>query len=303
MLLFHDRASDIEPSSAGRVRLVVPVGLVILALLPRLLLHNFLDERSAMVLFAPAVMASAWFGGLKSGLVATFLSDLLGGYFVLRPYENLEGENLIDGLEVILFSATGLGISWMAEQLRMARRQAEERELKTKEAHQQITDILESVSDGFQSLDSDFRFVYLNAAAERFLGESRAGLQGQRIFDRFPELFGPDLESRFRDAVRSGQMAQFEYHFKPWDRWFRLNVYPSQAGGLSVYFSDINVAPPAKILSGLLPICASCKKIRDSEGTWRQIESYIRDHSGAEFSHSVCPQCVDRLYPELGKSI
>jgi two-component system, OmpR family, response regulator VanR len=54
-----------------------------------------------------------------------------------------------------------------------------------------------------------------------------------------------------------------------------------------------------KRLSGLLPICASCKKIRDDKGYWRQIEAYIRDHSEADFSHSICPECAKRLYPEL----
>ena len=47
-----------------------------------------------------------------------------------------------------------------------------------------------------------------------------------------------------------------------------------------------------KKLSGLLPICASCKKIRDDQGYWQQIEAYIRDHSEAEFSHSICPECA-----------
>jgi PAS domain S-box-containing protein len=54
-----------------------------------------------------------------------------------------------------------------------------------------------------------------------------------------------------------------------------------------------------KTLSGLLPICASCKSIRDDQGYWRQIEAYIRDHSEAEFSHSVCPDCAKKLYPEV----
>jgi hypothetical protein len=53
-------------------------------------------------------------------------------------------------------------------------------------------------------------------------------------------------------------------------------------------------------LSGLLPICASCKKIRDDKGYWTQIEAYIRDHSEAEFSHSICPDCVQKLYGDLG---
>jgi len=54
-----------------------------------------------------------------------------------------------------------------------------------------------------------------------------------------------------------------------------------------------------KLLSGFIPICASCKKIRDDNGYWRQVESYIREHSNAEFSHSICPDCSHRLYPEL----
>jgi len=54
-----------------------------------------------------------------------------------------------------------------------------------------------------------------------------------------------------------------------------------------------------KKLTGLLPICASCKKIRDDKGYWNQIELYIRDRSEAEFSHGICPDCAKKLYPEL----
>ena len=54
-----------------------------------------------------------------------------------------------------------------------------------------------------------------------------------------------------------------------------------------------------KNLSGLLPICASCKKIRNDTGYWEQVEEYIRAHSEATFSHSLCPECAEKLYPEL----
>ena len=53
-----------------------------------------------------------------------------------------------------------------------------------------------------------------------------------------------------------------------------------------------------KQLSGLLPMCASCKKIRDDKGYWNQLEAYISDHSEADFSHGICPECAKRLYPE-----
>ena len=51
-----------------------------------------------------------------------------------------------------------------------------------------------------------------------------------------------------------------------------------------------------KTLKGLLPICANCKKIRDDKGYWNQIEAYIKEHSDAEFSHSICPSCAEKLY-------
>ena len=52
-----------------------------------------------------------------------------------------------------------------------------------------------------------------------------------------------------------------------------------------------------KTLSGFIPICARCKKIRDDEGYWQQVEEYISHHSNAEFSHSICPECMAELYP------
>lgn len=52
-----------------------------------------------------------------------------------------------------------------------------------------------------------------------------------------------------------------------------------------------------KTLKGLLPICSSCKKVRDDRGYWQQIEAYVSEHSGAEFSHGICPDCAQKLYP------
>jgi two-component system, response regulator PdtaR len=54
-----------------------------------------------------------------------------------------------------------------------------------------------------------------------------------------------------------------------------------------------------KRLSGLLPICSSCKKIRDDQGYWQQVDVYVREHSEANFSHGICPECARKLYPDL----
>ncbi len=54
-----------------------------------------------------------------------------------------------------------------------------------------------------------------------------------------------------------------------------------------------------KTLEGLLPMCANCKSIRDNDGYWQQVEVYISDHSEAKLSHSICPDCATKLYPDL----
>jgi hypothetical protein len=56
-----------------------------------------------------------------------------------------------------------------------------------------------------------------------------------------------------------------------------------------------------RVLSGLLPICSHCKKIRDDKGYWSQIEAYITNHSAAQFSHGICPDCLDKHFPEIAK--
>jgi AmiR/NasT family two-component response regulator len=54
-----------------------------------------------------------------------------------------------------------------------------------------------------------------------------------------------------------------------------------------------------KMLSGMLPICSSCKKIRNDKGYWQQVEEFIARYSDARFSHGICPDCAERMYPEL----
>jgi hypothetical protein len=66
---------------------------------------------------------------------------------------------------------------------------------------------------------------------------------------------------------------------------------------LMAYLSLRDQSRRIKVLSGLIPICAKCKKVRDDKGYWTQVEAYVRERSEAEFTHGICPQCADELYP------
>ena len=109
-----------------------------------------------------------------------------------------------------------------------------------------------------------------------------------------------------------------EYRLRRYDgeyRWIfdRGVPFRDERGNFSGYIGsciDISETVEARILilkekeseikrlRGMLPICASCKKIRDDNGYWNQIEVYIKEHSEAEFSHGICPDCANKLYPE-----
>jgi hypothetical protein len=68
--------------------------------------------------------------------------------------------------------------------------------------------------------------------------------------------------------------------------------------GIFIIYITSNLFKQMKYLEGILPVCASCKKIRDDKGAWKAIESYVKERSDAEFSHGICPECAEKLYPE-----
>ena len=78
----------------------------------------------------------------------------------------------------------------------------------------------------------------------------------------------------------------------------RLRVYQLRRRESELARKVEEAVAQLKVLRGLLPICAQCKKIRDDKGYFIQIETFLKEHSYAEFSHSICPDCLKELYPD-----
>ena len=85
---------------------------------------------------------------------------------------------------------------------------------------------------------------------------------------------------------------------RPYDLLFR-NLKKSEEKLIEERDNLRKALADVKKLSGLLPICSSCKKIRDDKGYWNQIESYISEHSEAGFSHSICPDCARKHFSKI----
>jgi PAS domain S-box-containing protein len=106
--------------------------------------------------------------------------------------------------------------------------------LKRKQAEKSLRITLESIKDGFFACDEDWRFVYVNAQAERILGICREEVLGKSHWDVFPLTLGTNLELEYRCAA-AGEVRDFKNYYEPWGRWFHNRCFPREGGGISEY--------------------------------------------------------------------
>lgn len=107
-------------------------------------------------------------------------------------------------------------------------------------ANERSTGILESITDAFCALDSEWRFTYANKQCEPLLRRSTEGLIGKNLWEEFPEAVGSLSHEQYLKAVAEQISVTFEDYFAPLDTWFEVRAYPAADGGLSVYFHSIN---------------------------------------------------------------
>lgn len=196
-------------------------------------------------------------------------------------------------------------------------------------SEKKLADIAASLGEGVLVIDADGRLTFMNPEAERLLGWKSEELLGKELHAQthhkrsdgtpYPVEACPSnevLRSGGRQVVerdmflcRDGSFLPVSYVAAPIHEGDRVVA-------AVIAFQDITVRQlieeererlikelkaaleNVKTLKGLLPICASCKRIRDDTGYWNQIEAYVRDHTEAEFSHGICPDCAQKLYPK-----
>ncbi len=191
------------------------------------------------VFFAPplaAIVLIALVLGTGPGVAATLIVAL--GIWLGQ----VTGFFAVSGAEpgrLASFLVAALLICYVAGRLRETTRRLRREQLASAMAAARTEAILASISDAFVSLDRDFRFTYVNRAAEQLLGRSRQELLGRSQWDLFPSTAGSTLEQRYRRAASERRPEHFQGHYLPWDRWFEVHVYPADAGGVSVFFRDI----------------------------------------------------------------
>ncbi len=233
------------------------------------------------------------------------LSGPLG--YILKPYDDRE---LVTQIELALY------------------RHQTDKKLHDQREWLRVT--LSSMGEGVLAADKEGVVTFINPVAETLTGWTRSAAIGEslsKIFHIINERTRQSLANPMEDLLNSGKISN------PDNRWLLVNKAGTEipiwssgahihdkhdhAQGIVLVFRDISLQrqveeekdsliaeltetmEKVRLLSGLVPICASCKNIRDDKGYWMQIEKYIQDHSEAKFSHGICPECARRLYPEI----
>lgn len=185
--------------------------------------------------------------------------------------------------------------------------------------------IIGIMDDGLLVLDNEGYIQVVNNSLCRLFDAEQASLIGMRPSEALSG--GDGFALRLEGVLRNGELRNFEIEHRQDGKDIRTyslasSIMRGQHGerlAVVCVVRDITERKQAETereqlisrlqealanvrqLSGMLPICACCKKIRDDQGYWQQIESYIRTHTEAEFTHSMCPACADKAYEELAE--
>ncbi len=205
-----------------------------------------------------------------------------------------------------------------AGELEALRRQVEQ--LRASEAS--FRSLLDESSDPIFSFLPDGTYRYVNQAFARGVGRAREEIVGRRIFDVFEPS---EAEKRFavlRQVFRTGLPKVFDVRVpqREGDRFYQTTVQPvldADGAVVSAMCSSKDVTDRRRMetelterlgeleaalahvkrLQGIIPICAHCHSVRRDPETWQQLETYVSEHSEAQFSHGICPTCAERHFP------
>ncbi len=284
------------------------------------------DVDEVVTLISWIIIAGLTFGTVVAVVIARAISRPVAE--LARAAQAVKGGDLNFQVPVRTHDEIGwLGAAF--NDMIAARKRAED---DLRKSEKKLSDITSSLGEGVMVIDEQGRLEFMNPEAERLLGWSMQEIAGSMLHDRIHHHSAegeplPAGECPSLRVLKTGERAGADE-----DAFLRKDGTSLPVAYISapiiengkvvaavIAFHDItrrkqieeererlildhmDALSKIKTLSGMLPICSSCKRIRDDEGYWTQIETYVNEHSEAEFSHGLCPECAQRIYPQFYK--
>ena len=303
----------IAPLNATGPKLILVSVLLFLAFLLTYYFRSILGSGTVFTHFfyIPIILACIWWK--RKGLLITIL---LVALFLISPW--FMGSYRLtwdDYLRTTMLLVISLVIVALVERLSVARE-----ELQSSEEKYRI--VFETTGTAMLIIEDDTSIALANMEFEKLSGFSRTEIENLKSFTEFVSASDKEKMLQYHRMRRTqGSLApkNFEVEFINKDGMVReilvtMDLIPGTSKSvasladiteLKLALNQQNVLQAklsnvlTKVLSGFIPICANCKKTRDENNNWVQIETYIQDRTEASFSHGICPDCARKLYPEL----
>ena len=186
-------------------------------------------------IFLLAVMLCAWLGGFFPGFLSLFISLLIARYFFTEPYNSFSilGLSPDDSTRLLTLGVTGIFVSVASEFMHRARQRNEESIETSRKSEERFRTTLESLIEGCQIIDRDWRYLYVNAAAAKQGGQTVERLLGRTIIEAFPGIEQTGLFDAFRKTMEDRTPQQIENEFTRADgvsAWFQVVIQPVPEG-------------------------------------------------------------------------
>lgn len=287
-----------------------------------------LESEFTWLTFYPAVIAVALYAGFYAGILATALACITVAFlwplFVARPFI----ENRFDILEMLSFVIICSLISYLVKSVRHCKNTAIKAELAcAANANRErfIRSIIDDMPNMIGYWDRDLRCRFANNAYLEWFGKRPEEIVGKTFLELAGERLYAMNEHHIQGAL-AGEPQLFDRALNKADGsvgHILGNYIPDfdadgVVKGFSILASEVTdlkeieaereiliaslqeALSEIKTLKGIIPICGYCHNIRDDEGAWAQLEAYLSKHSDAEFSHGICPKCIDKVRLDAG---